>query len=237
MTAGSAVQPGRAPPYTVDSDAARRSEEANGSPPLGGAPPGGLEMARLDDSGYMAGEWTMRPGEPMEAYIRRTDEALAELERESGRVDIEAGEVVGLVVKFPAADGHAVYRVSRASPLTLQHVPFGDAWRVPPAHIRGLRKSDILEAERAMRGTGIRRRPTAGPPPLKVEFWNSGVADAERALLAWTHLQVSVEDGRALITCRHCGTMLANFRLGDLFAGKGLIARPFCTCQLSAWGK
>ena len=196
--------------------------------------PGGLEMAMLDDNG-MVGEWDMRPDEPMEAYLRRTDEALAELERESGRVDIEAGEVVGLVVKFPVADGHAVYRVSRASPLTLQHVPFGDAWRVPPAHIRGLRKSDILEAERAMRGTGIRRRPTGGSRtgPLS----RAGMADAERALLAWTHLKVNVEDDRALITCRHCGTMLANFRLDDLFAGKGLTARPFCTCQLLAWGK
>lgn len=107
-------------------------------------------MARLDN-GYMASEWEPRPGEPTEAWLSRTEGALAELERESGRVDVDAGDVVGLMLMFPAADGHAVYRVSKASPLTLQHVPFGDAWRVPPAHIRGLRKSDILAVERARR--------------------------------------------------------------------------------------
>jgi len=99
-------------------------------------------MARLDDSVY--GEWEPRPGEPTDAWLSRTEGALAELERESGRVDVAAGDIVGLVLMFPAADGNAVYRVTKASPLTLQHVPFGDAYRVPPAHIRGLRKQDIL---------------------------------------------------------------------------------------------
>ena len=108
-------------------------------------------MARLDDNGCMAGEWEQRPGEPTEEWIRRTEGTLAELERESRGVDIEAGEVVGLVATFPVADGHAVYRVSKASPLTLQHVPFGDAWRAHPALVRGLHKSDILAGERSAR--------------------------------------------------------------------------------------
>ena len=114
-------------------------------------------MARLDSSGYMASEWEAQPGESTETWIRRTDKTLAGLERESERVDIDAGEVVGLVLMFPAADGHAVYRVSKASPLTLQHVPFGDAWRVPPAHIRGLRRQDILAVERARRALALTR--------------------------------------------------------------------------------
>jgi len=112
-------------------------------------------MARLDSSGYMAGEWETRPGEPTETWIQRTDEALAGLELESGRVDVDLGDVVGLLLTFPVADGHAFYRVSKASPLTLQHVPFGDAWRVPPAHIRGLRRQDILAVERARRALAL----------------------------------------------------------------------------------
>jgi len=77
---------------------------------------------------------------------------------ESGGVDIDGGEVVGILLAFPVADGYAHYRVSKASPLTLQHVPYGDAWRIPAAHIRGLRKVDAIESERRRRGLAMRGR-------------------------------------------------------------------------------
>ena len=36
----------------------------------------------------------------------------------------------------------------KESPLTLSHVPSGDAYRAHPAMIRGLRKEDILAMKR-----------------------------------------------------------------------------------------
>jgi len=85
----------------------------------------------------------------------KDDDAMAGLEQESGGVDIDGGEVVGILLAFPVADGYAHYRVSKASPLTLQHVPYGDAWRISAAHIRGLRKADAIESERRRRGLGL----------------------------------------------------------------------------------
>lgn len=46
-------------------------------------------------------------------------------------------------VRFPFADGHAVYEVRGQKRYTLHHVPVGDAWEIPYAHLRGLRKDDI----------------------------------------------------------------------------------------------
>ncbi len=59
------------------------------------------------------------------------------------------GEVKGLLVSFPYADGYAVYRVKSDKPLTLEHVPFGDAWQADPATIRGLRLQDVLYRQKA----------------------------------------------------------------------------------------
>lgn len=46
-------------------------------------------------------------------------------------------------IKFPVADGQAVYEVRGQKRYTLHHVPVGDAWHISGAHIRGLRKDDI----------------------------------------------------------------------------------------------
>lgn len=55
------------------------------------------------------------------------------------------GEVVGGVLQFPRADGYATYLVTKEKPLTVQHIPYMDAWTVEPALIRGLTKADVLE--------------------------------------------------------------------------------------------
>lgn len=47
------------------------------------------------------------------------------------------------LVRFHRADGYAIYRVVQEDPLTLQHVPFGDGYRIPAAHMRGLLLEDI----------------------------------------------------------------------------------------------
>ena len=59
--------------------------------------------------------------------------------------NLPEGEILGAVVYFPVADGHAIYRVTKKSPLTLQLIPFGDAWQAHDALIRGLNKKDILD--------------------------------------------------------------------------------------------
>ena len=62
--------------------------------------------------------------------------------------DVEAfGEYI---MRFPIADGQAMYHVVKENPLTLEWVPYGDAWQIPTAHLRGLNYEDwVLDRERS----------------------------------------------------------------------------------------
>lgn len=53
------------------------------------------------------------------------------------------GALVGEIVSFPMADSGAVYMVWSESPFALIHLAIGDAWQIPDAHMRGLRKADV----------------------------------------------------------------------------------------------
>jgi hypothetical protein len=55
----------------------------------------------------------------------------------------ERGELVGQLFGHPIADGCAWYLVVKAKPLTLQWVPYMDAWEAPAYVIRGLRTEDL----------------------------------------------------------------------------------------------
>ena len=70
------------------------------------------------------------------AYIDR----LATLARSQNK-----GDLVGEVVRFPAADGYAQYMIWSHSPCTLIHLAIHDAWSIPEAHARGLRISDLRD--------------------------------------------------------------------------------------------
>jgi len=105
-------------------------------------------MARLAKK-PVEGEWNMRAGEDWKAYDKRTREMFKALALADKAVP--AGGVVGVLMSFPIADGSAMYRVSKESPLTLEHLPYGDAWQIPEAHIRGIRKADVLEQVRRNR--------------------------------------------------------------------------------------
>jgi hypothetical protein len=48
------------------------------------------------------------------------------------------------IMSFPIADGKAFYKVIKERPLTLQHIPFGDAYEVYPALIKGLDAEDLV---------------------------------------------------------------------------------------------
>jgi len=95
------------------------------------------------------GEWSMRAGEDFTAYLERTDEMFRTLVESADKHG-----VIGALLSFPVADGCAMYRVSKESPLTLEHVPYGDAWQISPAHIRGINKADVLEQIRRTRALG-----------------------------------------------------------------------------------
>lgn len=65
------------------------------------------------------------------------------------------GVIEGAILKFPVADGYAMYLVSKDTGRTVEvkHIPYGDAWQVHPALIRGLTRKDIVrqvEGERKL---------------------------------------------------------------------------------------
>jgi len=90
--------------------------------------------------------FTRNPGEDFRTYIDRTDTLLKELlDRAASLPD---GSYEGTILSFPFADGKALYLVQKTHPLTLQHIPAGDAWQIPAAHVRGLDMSDVQEHAR-----------------------------------------------------------------------------------------
>ncbi len=63
-------------------------------------------------------------------------------------------DLIGEVIGFPRGDGQALYMVYRTKPLTLLHIPLGDAWDLPDYQMRGLRVKDVRELVRADRALG-----------------------------------------------------------------------------------
>ena len=78
-----------------------------------------------------------------QSYMKKTDDEMGRLRAESDRIHKEGKTLVGLIVSFGVADGYATYRVVKDKPLTLEHIPHGDAWQIPAAHLRGLTAKDI----------------------------------------------------------------------------------------------
>ncbi len=96
------------------------------------------------------GDWGQLPDEKLDDYLKRTDAMLQCLLSKSRQAAAE-DKAAGIVLQFPVADGHAFYVVVKEKPLTLQHIPFGDAWRIPAAHVRGLTLRDVRDQARWIR--------------------------------------------------------------------------------------
>lgn len=62
----------------------------------------------------------------------------------SSKID-PAGSLVGALLSWQVADGYANYIVTKDAPLTVQHVPFMDAYTVDPALIKGLDPGDVRD--------------------------------------------------------------------------------------------
>lgn len=105
-------------------------------------------MARLDPN-PAPGDWEFPHGassSELNEYWHKQDEQLQKLSDASNKIteeQIRAGKVEGGLIRFPVADGYAIYLVISSSPLVLQHVPTGDAWRISDAHMRGLKLKDV----------------------------------------------------------------------------------------------
>ena len=81
-----------------------------------------------------------------ESSSEKADKSFEDLQKISD--SLPEGKVVGYIFSEPHADGYALYLVTKDRPLTLAHIPHGDAWELPDAHIRGLQRSDILWKQR-----------------------------------------------------------------------------------------
>lgn len=73
--------------------------------------------------------------------LNQEEEKLDELMKKQPKHD--AKDLKGAILRFPVADGYAIYIVTQHKPLTVQHVPAGDAWAVDNATVRGLNISDV----------------------------------------------------------------------------------------------
>jgi len=104
-------------------------------------------MARLDpksiviNTNYRSKDWQKDEARQLEAAGARAKAR-------------NPGDTVGELLKWPRADGNAVYMVTSERPLRIAHVDVGDAWNVEGALIRGLNLRTVrgmVERERKMR--------------------------------------------------------------------------------------
>jgi hypothetical protein len=98
-------------------------------------------MAKLDRTPMPGFE--KRDGETWDQHSDRMKKLLDELSAKSAKVDVESDALEGAQLQFQVADGYAIYIVSKVSPLTLRHVPYGDAYRANEATIRGVNKETV----------------------------------------------------------------------------------------------
>lgn len=91
--------------------------------------------------------WQEIKGESFFDQIERQVKYLENLKSPSG------DSIVGAIIKFPVADGNALYKVEKEKPCTLSFIPFGDCYCIPDAFIRGLTLKDVrqmVEADRKL---------------------------------------------------------------------------------------
>lgn len=97
-------------------------------------------MAKIEKYRY-PGEWDKKEDEDFMAWPDRVQKMLEKLIFTSN--EIPEGQLVGVVVSFPVADGAAYYIVTNEKPLTVQWIRFLDSYEAPVPLIRGLNRNDI----------------------------------------------------------------------------------------------
>ena len=83
------------------------------------------------------------PGERVDwsAVMKEEGEAFEKLLAASEA--LPTGQLVGRLLRLGRGDGYAWYIITSEKPLTLQWVPYSDAWQIEGALIRGLRIADV----------------------------------------------------------------------------------------------
>ena len=65
------------------------------------------------------------------AFIARLKDWCIERIKNSGK---KTSDYIGEIIRFPVADGYAIYMVASTSPAQLIHIPFDDAYQYAYAH-------------------------------------------------------------------------------------------------------
>ena len=93
------------------------------------------------------------------------------------------GVIEGAILKFPVADGYAMYLVTKDTGRTVEvkHIPYGDAWQVHPALLRGLRRADIVRQVEAERKLAILFAKPEKPSPEKQKLLDWAAEQREKA--------------------------------------------------------
>lgn len=89
-----------------------------------------------------------------EAFAKAEEEWTKELAEWCQTNTDSRSDLIGEVIRFPQGDGTANYMVFRTKPLSLLHIPLGDAWNIPDYMLRGLRVKDVRELVRRDKALG-----------------------------------------------------------------------------------
>lgn len=101
------------------------------------------ELARGATVVAVRADFDRLPGEGVGAWDQRATALFSLLQEQSD--NLPPGEIVGGMLRFPRADSAAYYRVTKAKPLELEHLPFMDAWTVEESTLRGLTHENVSE--------------------------------------------------------------------------------------------
>jgi hypothetical protein len=101
-------------------------------------------MAKYDSKPFSFPEMgSFSEGNP----FAQQEAALKKLQDFSDGIDFTnpKASLKGAMLRWQRADGYAHYIVTADKPLTVNHVPFGDAWEVEAALIRGLNRAEVIK--------------------------------------------------------------------------------------------
>lgn len=90
-------------------------------------------------------QYSMNAGEDWQVLTDKWRKIEKELQAESAKVKSTDKNLDGALIRFPVADGYAIYRVVSTRPLKIEHIPLWDAYAVHPAMIRGLNLEDVRQ--------------------------------------------------------------------------------------------
>lgn len=98
-------------------------------------------MAKLSPKPY-PGNWDLDfTAEDLNAEFAKQDAQLDRIFANQPALDEQS--IVGACLEFPVADGKAFYVVIKDKPLTIAHVPVGDAWHIDECTLRGINASYV----------------------------------------------------------------------------------------------